>query len=210
MIDRDDIPGLKWWKFDFHSHTPTSDSYGGGKDQQRLKQRTPREWLLDYMKAGIDCLAITDHNSSRWIDALKHEYDLMQQESPLPNGFRPLPLFPGVEISANGGVHLLAIFDYAATTSEIDRLLGAVGYQGASGNCDSVDRSDGIDFDNTGRFTATKQRDGLMTAICDETEQLTAFYTGRNQSWIFFVTGYDNDAAKSVVEAFFLSLCIMG
>jgi hypothetical protein len=27
----------KWWKFDFHSHTPASDDYGIGKDQEQLK-----------------------------------------------------------------------------------------------------------------------------------------------------------------------------
>ena len=25
--------GSKWWKFDFHNHTPVSDDYGKGADQ---------------------------------------------------------------------------------------------------------------------------------------------------------------------------------
>jgi hypothetical protein len=60
--------GARWWKFDFHVHTPASEDYGKGPDQQTLRQRTAREWLLDFMRAGIDCLAVTDHNIRAWID----------------------------------------------------------------------------------------------------------------------------------------------
>jgi predicted metal-dependent phosphoesterase TrpH len=45
------ISGAKWWKFDFHTHTPASMDY-------REKELSPREWLLACMKAGIDCVAI--------------------------------------------------------------------------------------------------------------------------------------------------------
>lgn len=128
--------GAKWWKFDFHTHTPASDDYGKGADQEALKQRTAREWLMDYMKAGIDCVAITDHNSGAWIDKLKTEYAKMEKEK--PSDFRPLHLFPGVEISVHGGIHVLAIFDKDKETSDIDSLLGAVGYNGGKGASDSV------------------------------------------------------------------------
>jgi len=56
-------PGARWWKFDFHTHTPASDDYGKGPDQAMFKSRNPEEWLLDYMRAGIDCVAITDHST---------------------------------------------------------------------------------------------------------------------------------------------------
>ncbi len=128
--------GARWWKFDFHTHTPASDDYGKGPNQAAMKNRTAREWLLDYMKAGIDCVAITDHNSGAWIDQLKNEYSRMEKEKPA--GFRPIYLFPGVEISVNGGIHLLAIFDTDKGASDIDSLLGAVGYTGTKGSCSSV------------------------------------------------------------------------
>jgi hypothetical protein len=54
--------------------------------------------------------------------------------------FRELHLFPGVEISVNGGFHLLAIFDKSATTSDIDSLLGHVQYDGSKGDSDGVTR----------------------------------------------------------------------
>ena len=70
--------GAKWWKFDFHTHTPASDDYGKG-NQEQLKKITPKEWLLNFMKAEIDCVAITDHNSGDWIDSLKSAYLEMKE-----------------------------------------------------------------------------------------------------------------------------------
>jgi predicted metal-dependent phosphoesterase TrpH len=94
--------GAKWWKFDFHNHTPKSDDYGKGPEQAALKARSPREWLLDFMNAGMDCVAITDHNSGEWIDLLKQE--LVKLNAEKPAGYRQMTLFPGVEISVNGGI----------------------------------------------------------------------------------------------------------
>jgi hypothetical protein len=128
--------GARWWKFDFHSHTPASDDYGKGPDQQQLRARTPREWLLDFMRAGIDCVAITDHNSGAWVDRLKQALEELRRDK--PEGFRELYLFPGVEISVSGGVHVLALFDSHTTTEKIAALLGAVGFTGAFGRSDDV------------------------------------------------------------------------
>lgn len=127
--------GSRWWKFDFHSHTPASEDYGRGPDQKTLKNHTPREWILDYMRAGIDCVAITDHNSGGWIDKLKEEYKKMKDED--HSEYQPLYLFPGVEISVIGGIHVLAIFSKDKSKSDIDGLLCSVGYNGEKGKCDT-------------------------------------------------------------------------
>jgi len=130
--------GSRWWKCDLHAHTPASDEYGKGPDQASLKQRTPGEWLLDYMRAGVDCVAITDHNTGAWIDQVKAA--LTKLQSVKPDGFRLIHVFPGMEISVNGGIHVLAIFDPSKTTSNLDALRGAVEYQGTPGKNDSVTR----------------------------------------------------------------------
>ena len=84
-------PGARWWKFDFHTHTPASVDYGKGTDQRRLRQITPKEWLLGFMRAGVDCVAVTDHNTGEWIDKLKEALqELEQEEHP---EFRSLYLF---------------------------------------------------------------------------------------------------------------------
>ena len=121
----DEIAGARWWRFDFHTHTPASADYGKGPHKSRLKRRTPREWLLDFMRAEIDCVAVTDHNSGAWIDRLKEENEALSAER--PEGFRELHIFPGVEIAVTGGVHLLAVLDPCDRTGDIDALLGAVG-----------------------------------------------------------------------------------
>ena len=135
-------PGARWWKFDFHTHTPASQDYGKGPEQASLKQITPREWLLGFMRASVDCVAVTDHNSGEWVDSLKDTYHELEQES--PSDFRPLSLFPGVEITANGGIHVLAVLDANKGAADVAALLGAVGYQGVRGASDFAARSAAI------------------------------------------------------------------
>jgi predicted ATPase len=128
-------PGSRWWKFDFHTHTPASRDTPWHTQNLAL---SAQDWLLRYMAAEIDCVAVTDHNSGAWIDALKTTYAQMKAQAPA--GFRELTLFPGVEISVSGGFHLLAIFDPTATTRTITDLLAAVHYQGTDGDSDGVTR----------------------------------------------------------------------
>ena len=42
-MNNTNVPGSKWWKFDFHAHTPESDDYSD-------KAVTPAEWLLAFMR----------------------------------------------------------------------------------------------------------------------------------------------------------------
>ena len=54
-----------------------------------------------------------------------------------------------MELSVNGGFHLLAIFDTDATTSDIDSLLGAVDYDGTKGDSDGVTRESAVNVVET-------------------------------------------------------------
>lgn len=136
MVQEWDLAGSRWWKFDFHSHTPASNCYGKGPDQDRLRTISPRDWLLNYMKAEIDCVAITDHNTGEWIDKLQN--DLKELDTEKPFGYRKLYLFPGVEINVNGGFHILAILPEEATKQDVDYLLGAIRCQATPGMCDGI------------------------------------------------------------------------
>ena len=129
-----DWAGAKWWKFDFHNHTPASDDYGKGPDQAQHKQISHKNWLLNYMRQGIDCVAVTDHNSGAWIDPLKQALQELASEG--HPDYRPLHIFPGVEITVQGNIHILAIFGPGKTTSDIDSLLGAVRYRATKGKSD--------------------------------------------------------------------------
>jgi energy-coupling factor transporter ATP-binding protein EcfA2 len=130
-------PGARWWTFDFHAHTPASSDTPHWQQVIGTEQEvTPERWLAKFMAAGIDCVAITDHNTGAWIDPLKQAYQRMEQEG--APGFRPLVLFPGVEISVQNGYHLLALFDPSRSGADVERLLGAVGYVGTPGDSDGV------------------------------------------------------------------------
>jgi predicted ATPase/PHP family Zn ribbon phosphoesterase len=186
--------GARWRKFDFHAHTPASDDYGKGENQAALQNITPKEWLLDYMRAGIDCVAVTDHNSGAWIDKLKET--LIEMESEQVTGFRPIYLFPGVEISAHGGVHLLAILGRDKITSNIDSLLDAVGYPTEKrGTCDAVTTKSLVDI-----VDAVVQAGGiLIPAHADEEKGL---FTLSGQTLIQALES-DNIFAIEVVDSQF-------
>lgn len=123
--------GAKWWKFDFHTHTPASFDYG--KSDSSLKaSKTAKDWLLDYIANGIECVAITDHNSGDWIDSLKDAAETLRAEG------HSIFVFPGVEITANSNIHVLGIFDPYASSADISAVIGASKFRGTKGDSDSV------------------------------------------------------------------------
>ena len=136
-------PGARWWKFDLHTHTPASRDTYWHRRQGSVDGLTAMQWLQRFMDAGIDCVAITDHNSGAWVDGLKAAYEAMQNTG--GTTFRELYLFPGVEISVNSGFHLLAIFGPDGTTSDVDTLLGAIDYRSAKGDSNGVTHKSAIE-----------------------------------------------------------------
>lgn len=95
----------KWWKFDFHVHTPASMDYA----QEGV---TSEQWLRTAMERELDAVVVADHNSAGWIDELKSTYKNLSETK--PSWFRELVIFPGFELSVNGvnrRFHLLGVFD---------------------------------------------------------------------------------------------------
>ena len=123
--------GAKWWKFDFHTHTPASFDYGKG-DRTLATTKTPRDWLMDFVNKGVECVAVTDHNSGAWIDSLNKEADKLRTEG------HEIFVFPGVEITSNGNIHVLGIFDPSCTSAHISAVIGGCGFNGTHGDSDSV------------------------------------------------------------------------
>lgn len=128
------IYGAKWWKFDFHNHTPKSTDYG--RNNPTEKNIITEDWLLEYMQNKIDCIAVTDHNTGAWIDKLKITYHDMKENQ--VEGFRELYIFPGVEITVQNGIHILAIFDMDSSSEVITQLIGNCEYQGSLGDSNGV------------------------------------------------------------------------
>lgn len=123
-------PGSRWWKFDFHNHTPASSDYRGDK------AISYEQWLRDYKDLGLQCVVVTDHNTGLWIDPLKSALEQLKQQE--PDVWNDFTLFPGMELSCNGGVHLKVIFDPQKSTADIEAIRGLVKYQGTPGNSDGV------------------------------------------------------------------------
>jgi predicted ATPase len=126
-------PGSRWRRFDFHVHTPASSDY------LETASINPEDWLKRCMDAGLDCVVVTDHNSGDWIPVLKKAYSGLESVSPRQTWFRELTIFPGVEITVNGRVHLLAVFDpNQCDEKTITAVLGACGITTGFGNPESI------------------------------------------------------------------------
>lgn len=122
--------GAKWWRFDFHTHSPASLDYGRGDESSR--NISPKAWLMNFIEHGIECVAVTDHNTGEWISSLKLAAEELRLEG------HTIHLFPGVEITGNSNVHILAIFDPSASQPEIESIIGAAGYRGRRGDSNAV------------------------------------------------------------------------
>jgi len=125
-----DFPGARWWKFDLHTHTPASHDFGKGPRQAEWMKTSPSEWLLAFMRAGVDCVVVTDHNSAGWINSLRSS--LKEVEAQGHPDYRALDLFPGVEITASGGVHILGAFDPSCDATTVEQLIGRARIRGTA------------------------------------------------------------------------------
>ena len=166
-----------------------------------MKAQVPPEfWLRKFMEKKIDCVAVTDHNSGEWIDKLKAKLKELEQEK--PDWHLPLHLFPGVEISVSGGVHILAIFDPEKSGSDIERLLGAVGYDESCKETknsvteviDVIAKQGGIAIpahadEGKGLFKSPSLRQALenkniyAVELCDENYEKPQLYTEKKAQW---------------------------
>ena len=141
----DRTPGAKWWRVDFHTHTPHSwDAYRTVKSKTGVPTITEQEWLLAHMAVGLDAVVVTDHNGGGWIDGLKSEYQSLAATK--PPGFRPLAIFPGVEVTTAQNIHLLVVFETTNGSSDIARILQLARYSDEQGDHSSAGESGVVPF----------------------------------------------------------------
>ena len=108
-------PGSRWWRVDFHAHTPKSYDYQPESARENLDWAG---WIKAARDAGIQAIAITDHNTAEAVGPL--------QEAAAEIEGAPV-LFPGVELTASGGSHLLVLLDPARQQQHVEELLSRVG-----------------------------------------------------------------------------------
>lgn len=98
--------GTRWHKCDFHLHTTASDCFED-------KSVTAEAFVERVIEQGLNCIAITDHNTGAGIKAI--------QDAALG---KDLTIFPGVEITCDTSkVHLLILFDVNKTSTDVEDFL---------------------------------------------------------------------------------------
>ncbi|ORP18303.1 histidinol phosphatase [Vibrio paracholerae] len=130
--------GSRWYKFDFHTHTPASSDY-------KKPEETETDWLKALMAEKVDCVAIADHVSGAWIDRLKATYAGLDQSA---GWYRPVLLFPACEITVSTGqsrVHILALFDPSCNSAKITAVLGRCGITEGQGDAEATCANESID-----------------------------------------------------------------
>lgn len=99
-------PGTRWYKCDLHLHTMASECFED-------KTVTSEQWIARAVEQGLNCIAVTDHNTGAGIDAV---IEAAKDQ--------PITIFPGVEITCDSSkVHLLIIFDKDKRARHVEAFL---------------------------------------------------------------------------------------
>ena len=114
MTDTWESPGSRWWRLDIHAHSPKSYDF---KDQLGENADAMHRWVEAARDAGIHAIAVTDHNTA---DAILPIQDAASTIDASP------VVFPGVELTANDGCHLLLIIDPSCNQQHVNDLLSRV------------------------------------------------------------------------------------
>ena len=106
-------PGSRWWRVDLHAHSPESSDFR----REVADRKDWRGWIEAAAGAHLDAVGITDHNTAAAVS------EIQSAAADLPNA--PV-VFPGVEITASDGVHLLVLLDPACRQEHVEDLLSRV------------------------------------------------------------------------------------
>lgn len=94
--------GTRWYKCDFHLHTTSSRCF---QDQTVNAE----QWVQRAIEQGLDCVAVTDHNTGSGIDSIKKAAEGTK-----------LVVFPGVEITCDTSkIHILVLFDVTNSSDHV-------------------------------------------------------------------------------------------
>lgn len=129
-------PGARWWKVDFHAHSPKSFDFGAEEGQRASVSTSLEDWVLAYMAAEVDAIVLSDHNTHDGIDATREVIESIRIND--QQHFRDLAVFAGVELTVDGGYHLLAAFDTVTTGELVNGLIYNCQYPGERGESNAT------------------------------------------------------------------------
>lgn len=97
--------GARFWAVDVHTHTP------GSSDSREEDFGTAEDFVQAAIAAGLDAIAITDHNRADWCEDIA-----------AAAAGTDLVVLPGFELSTSDG-HLLGIWEEGTRSSELEDVL---------------------------------------------------------------------------------------
>ena len=100
---------------DLHAHSPESYDFKCDSGKDSLSWMS---WVSAANDAGIHAIAVTDHNTA---DAVSHLQQVVPDMKVAP------VLFPGVELTASDGTHLLLLLDPRSTQQHVEEILSRSG-----------------------------------------------------------------------------------
>ena len=136
------VPGARWLRCDLHVHTPFDEEKSFGENLRAAlealkKEKTQRlaEIADRFVRAcrsaadgaGIDVVALTDHNSIDGYRYLKPQFNALAQQA-ADQGLSMPTILPGCELSVGGErpLHFLVIFAARTDPDSIDRVIDHV------------------------------------------------------------------------------------
>jgi len=160
--------GLKFKKFDLHIHTPASEDYVD-------KDATPKDIVNTALDRGLAGIAITDHQTEKWIDRI-------QATSEETN----LVVFPGAELLVTGGergVHVLVLFDTDKNGKHVEQFLNTIGIYSKDGKKTiAADVTVGQVADELEKYDPSAV---LILAHCHSSKGVTGDIKGETRTRIF-------------------------
>ena len=135
----------RWWKIDFHVHTPKSTDFADKKPEE--KKISPVDYIKAVVKARLDAVVLTDHNHCGWFEEIRAAQEkILLNRSEYP-WYRDVVFFPGFEITINPGtgrIHVLAVFDPSTTQNSVLATLGRCGVRENHGDAEKAFTSQGV------------------------------------------------------------------
>lgn len=135
----------RWWKIDFHVHTPISTDFADKKPEE--KNISPEDYIKAVVNAQLDAVVLTDHNHCGWIEKIRAAQEkILSNRSAYP-WYRDVVFFPGFEITINPGtgrIHVLAVFDPSTTQDSVLATLGGCGVTENHGDAEKAFTSQGV------------------------------------------------------------------
>ena len=136
------VPGARWLRCDLHVHTPFDEEKSFGENLcaaiTALRKEKPQRLAVIAERfigacraaadgAGIDVVALTDHNSIDGYRYLKPQFDALARQA-VDQGVSMPAILPGCELSVGGErpIHFLVIFAAGTDLDGIDRAIDHV------------------------------------------------------------------------------------